>query len=71
MPKNQRNSRLSSNSSQTARSLLTENNPVSSDAFSRRSGGMDGRPTSAYIRSNSGESRSNASSAKALMARSG
>ena len=40
---------------------------MSNDAFSSRSGGTDARPTSEYIRSNSLDRRSRASSATALM----
>ena len=40
---------------------------MSSYAFSRRSGGTDARPTFEYIRSNSGDRRSKASSAMILM----
>ena len=47
MSRNQRNSRWYSNSSQNARSDRTEYSAISSDAFSSRSGGIDGRPVSA------------------------
>ena len=44
---------------------------MSNDAFSSRSGGTDARPTFEYIRSNSADRRSSASSATALMVRRG
>ena len=44
---------------------------MSNDAFSRRSGGTEARPTFEYIRSNSTDRRSNASSAMVLMVRRG
>ena len=39
--------------------------------FSSRSGGIDGRPPSAYMASNTGDSFASASSASFLIARSG
>ena len=71
MSRNQRNSRLYSSSSQKARSDRTEYSAISSDAFSSRSGGIDGRPPSAYISSNTGDRSASASSASRLIARSG
>ena len=46
-------------------------NAINSDAFSSRSGGIEGRPTALYISSNTGESPSSAASASAFTARSG
>ena len=51
--------------------LRTEYREMSYDAFSSRSGGTDARPTFEYIRSNSGASRSSASSATVLIVRRG
>ena len=71
IPKNQRNNSLYSRCSQNARSLRTEYRLISSDAFSKRSGGMDARPSLAYIASNVGDNSVNALSAKRLIVRSG
>src|ERR1700719_977379 len=49
------------------RSLRTVYSAIKSEAFSNRSGGIEGRPTSLYICSNSGESSLSATSASALI----
>jgi len=55
-----------------ARSLRTEYRLISRLAFSSRSGGIDGRPSSAYSASNNGERLAKgASSAKRLIVRNG
>src|SRR5262252_9532244 len=71
--RNQRNSRWYVSSSQKARSLRTEYRLISRLALSKRSGGIDARPSpsAAYISSNSGDSSSNAASANRLMVRNG
>ena len=52
--------------SQNIRSLRTVRSAISSEAFSGRLGGIDGRPISLYISSNSGESCVSAASASSL-----
>jgi hypothetical protein len=54
-----------------SRSLRTVYSAISSIDLSSRSGGIEGRPPSAYIASNVGESFASASSASFLIARSG
>src|SRR5271155_5693233 len=49
------------------RSLRTVYSAINSEAFNSRSGGIEGRPTSLYICSNSGESSLRATSASALI----
>src|ERR1700690_3145139 len=49
------------------RSLRTVYRAINSEAFNNRSGGIEGRPTSLYICSNSGESSLSATSASALI----
>jgi hypothetical protein len=49
------------------RSLRTVYSASKSEAFSNRSGGIEGRPTSLHIRSNSGESSLSVTSASCLI----
>src|ERR1700731_4392575 len=49
------------------RSLRTVYSAINSEAFNKHSGGIEGRPTSLYICSNSGESSLSATSASALI----
>src|ERR1700687_1562855 len=49
------------------RSLRTVYSAINSEAFSNRSGGIEGRPTALYICANSGESSLSATSASALI----
>src|SRR5208282_1305188 len=65
--RNQRNNRLYSNCSQNIRSLRTVYSAIKSEAFNNRSGGIEGRPTSLYICSTTGESSLSATSASALI----
>jgi hypothetical protein len=53
------------------RSLRTEYRVISSDAFSSRSGGMDGRPPARCMRSKVGDTSVRARSTKRLMLRDG
>jgi hypothetical protein len=71
MSRNHRYKRLYAICSQSCRSLRTVYSAMSSCALSNRSGGIDGRPTDAYIASNVGDSFPNTSSASFLIARIG
>ena len=69
--RNHLNSRSYPSRSQNGRSLRTENSAISRQAFSRCSGGIDARPSWAYIRSKVGESWARAWSTMGLMRRMG
>ncbi len=71
MSKNQRKSRLYCSCSQYCRSLRIECSAITSRLLSSRSGGTDGRPVSAYIASNTGDSPRSAWSASFFTSRSG
>jgi hypothetical protein len=71
IPRNQRNSRLYSSCSHNCRSLRTVYSAIKTIPFSKRSGGTEGRPVSAYIASNKGDISPRTSSAIPRMARSG
>ena len=69
--RNHLNGRSYSSRSQNCRSLRTENNAVSKQAFSRCSGGIDARPLVAYIRLKMRDSSASARSTMGLMRRTG